>query len=120
MATITFDTHEFVTSLKQAGLSEAQAEMITRLQQQAANATIDYVRSEHTLDDLVSNKALDARIKETELKIELVKSELKRDIESVKKEMAESKAELIRWVVGVGLLQITLITALLIKLVNHL
>jgi len=49
---------------------------------------------------------LDARIKETELKIELVRSELKRDI-------AKTKAELIRWVVGVGLLQITIITALL-------
>lgn len=120
MTAITFDTHEFVNSLKQAGLSEAQAEIITKLQQQSATATIDYVKNEHSLDELVNNKALDARIKETELKIELVKSELRRDIENVRKEIAETKAELIRWVVGVGLLQITLITALLIKLVNHL
>jgi hypothetical protein len=51
-------------------------------------------------------------VKEIELKIELVKSELKRDI-------AENKAELIRWVVGVGLLQLTIITALLLKLTAH-
>ncbi len=113
MTTLTFDTHEFVTELKQAGLSEPQAEAITRLHQQAANATIDYVKHEHSLENLVTNKDLDARIKETELKIELVRSELKRDI-------AETKAELIRWVVGVGLLQITIITALLLKLVGTL
>ena len=76
-----------------------QAEAITRLHQQAANATIDYIKHEHSLENVVTNKDLDARIKETELKIELVKSELKRDIESVRKETAETKAELIRWVV---------------------
>ncbi len=111
MARLIFDTHEFVTELKQAGLSEPQALAITRLHQQASNATIDYVKHEHSLENVVTNKDLDARIKETELKIELVRSELKRDI-------AETKAELIRWVVAVGLLQITLITALLLKLVG--
>ncbi|MFI3197847.1 MAG: DUF1640 domain-containing protein [Methylococcaceae bacterium] len=113
MTTLTFDTHEFVTELKQAGLSESQAEAITRLHRQAANATIDYVKHEHSLENVITNKDLDARIKETDLKIELVKSELKRDI-------AETKAELIRWVVGVGLLQITIITALLLKLAGTL
>ena len=109
MTTITFDTHEFVTELKQAGLSESQAEVITKLHRQATNAAIDYVKQEHNLDNLVTSKDLDARIKETELKIELVKSELKRDI-------AETKADLIRWVVGVGLLQITIIAGLLLKI----
>ncbi|MEY3289007.1 MAG: hypothetical protein RLZZ419_1249 [Pseudomonadota bacterium] len=113
MTKLTFDTHEFVTELKQAGLSESQAEAITRLHRQAANATIDYVKHEHSLENVITNKDLDARIKETELKIELVRSELKRDI-------AETKAELIRWVVGVGLLQITIITALLLKLAGTL
>lgn len=116
MTTLTFDTHEFVTELKQAGLSESQAEVITRPHRQAANATIDYVKHEHSLDDRVTTKDLDARIKETELKIELVRSELKRDIETVRKEIAEIKAELIRWIVGVGVLQSVLIAALVLKL----
>ena len=116
MTTITFDTHEFVTELKQAGLSESQAEVITKLHRQATNAAIDYVKQEHNLDNLVTSKDLDARIKETELKIELVKSELKRDIEIVRKEIAETKADLVRWVVGVGLLQITVIAGLLLKI----
>ena len=57
------------------------------------------------LDDLATKRdlkelefRLEVRIKDTELKI------------------VESKAELIRWVVGVGLLQTALITALLLKL----
>jgi hypothetical protein len=45
---------------------------------------------------------------------------LKRDIETVRKEIAETKAELIRWVVAVGVLQITIITALLLKLAGTL
>lgn len=109
MNTLTFDTHEFVTELKQAGLSESQAEVITRLHRKAATATIDYVSNEHQHNNFVTNKDLDARIKETELKVELVRSELKRDI-------AETKADLIRWVVGVGILQSVLITALVLKL----
>lgn len=91
----------------------SQAEAITRLHQQAANATIDYVKHEHNLENIVTNKDLDTRIKVTELKIELVRSELKRDI-------AETKAELISWVVGLGVLQITIITALLLKLAGTL
>lgn len=47
---------------------------------------------------------LDARFKELELK--------------VAKDIAKSKAKLIRWVVGVGLLQTTIITALIIKLTH--
>lgn len=48
-------------------------------------------------------------IRELELKVELLRAELKRD-------MAESKAELIRWIIGAGFLQTALITAFLLKL----
>lgn len=41
--------------------------------------------------------------------MELIRSELKRDL-------VETKSDLIRWVVGVGMLQTALIAALLIKL----
>ncbi len=45
-------------------------------------------------------------LKEIEMKLEL--------------KIAETKADLVRWVVGVGLLQITIITALLMKIASHL
>ena len=116
MTTLTIDTHDFFTQLKQAGVPEQQAEIITRLHQQAANATIEYVKHEHGLDKLVTTKELDARIKETELKIELVKADLKRDI-------AESKDDLRKWmttvVFGTAILQTAIIAALVLKLAGH-
>jgi hypothetical protein len=42
----------------------------------------------------------------------------KRDIKELEVKLAETKADLIRWVVGVGFLQITLITALLLRLIR--
>lgn len=72
MTTLTFDTHDIIKKFREKGLTEGLG--------------------------VLHNKDLDLRIKETELKIELVKSEL------------------IRWVVAVGVLQTTIITALLIKL----
>ena len=36
----------------------------------------------------------------------------------VAKDIAESKAELVRWVVGVGVLQMTLIVSLMLKLTH--
>ena len=99
MATLAFDTYEFVKELKDAGFSEQQAEAMTKLQKAAVSSTLEQARHDYELNDLATKRDL----KEIELKIELVKAGLKRDIESVRKEMAENKAELVRWVVGVGL-----------------
>jgi hypothetical protein len=102
MSTITFDTHEFFNELKSAGFSDQQAEVITKLQKTAAASTLEQARLDYDLDNLVTNQSLDARLREFELKSEV--------------KLAETKADLIRWVVGVGVLQTALITALLIKL----
>ena len=94
MATITFDTHLFVRKLRETGITEPQAEVI-----------IDVVRDAVASSEIVSKNDL-----------EVVKLELKRDIETVRKEIAETKAELIRWVIGAGFLQTALIAALLLKI----
>ncbi len=106
MSTITFDTHEFIKELKGAGFSEEQAEAITKLQKAAASNTLEQARHDFELDNVATKRdlkelelTLESRIKDTELKI------------------AETKSELVRWVVGVGLLQTTLIAALLLKLI---
>jgi hypothetical protein len=105
MSTSSFDTHAFFNELKGAGFSEQQAEVITKLQKTTITTTLEQARHDYQLDDLTTKRdlkelelRLESRIKDTELKI------------------AESKADLIRWVVGVGVLQAALITALLIKL----
>jgi hypothetical protein len=65
------------------------------------------VRHDYELDDLATKRdlrkmelRLEARIKDTDLKI------------------AENKFELIRWVVGVGLLQTTIIAGLIFRLAD--
>lgn len=100
MTTLTFDTHEFVKNLKAVGFSEEQAEAITLLQRTTINTTLEQAKHDYQLDDLATKRDL----KELELK--------------VAKEIAESKADLIRWVVGVGVLQMTLITGLMLKLTH--
>ena len=98
MTVITFDTHEFFKELKGVGFSDQQAEVITRLQKAAIKETLEQAKNDYHLEEIANKRDL----KELEL-------ELKRDI-------AETKAELIRWVVGFGLFQTAIITALLLKL----
>jgi len=98
MTTLTFDTHDFVKKLKGAGFSEEQAEVLTELQKTTVLNTLEQARHDYDLDDLATKRDL----KELEL--------------IMRKDMADSRADLIRWVVGVGLLQITIIAGLLFRL----
>ena len=94
--------HEFYNDLKNAGFTEQQAEVIANIQNKTASAAIE--QTKHDFRDL------DIRIKETELKIELVR----RDIEVVRKEIADSKADLIKWIIGSGFTLISVIFMMLI------
>jgi uncharacterized protein YcbK (DUF882 family) len=109
MATLTFDTHEFVKKLKGVGFSEEQAEILTDLQKTTVLNTLEQARHDYELDDLATKR--DLKELETILRkdIEILRSNTERDIE-------RNKAELIRWVVGVGLLQITIIAGLIFRL----
>lgn len=89
MAAITFDTLRFVTRLKESGLSETQALAITEAFKEAHGE---------------AEVATKADIRELELKFEA--------------RMADTKAELVRWIVAAGFLQTALIAALLIKLIK--
>jgi len=111
MTTITFDTHEFIKELKNAGFSEQQAEVITKLQKTAISTTLEQAKHDYQLDDLATKRDL----KELELKVDAGIRELEL---KVAKDIAESKAELVRWVVGVGVLQMTLIVGLMLKLTH--
>ena len=101
MATLAFDTYAFIRKLKDSGISEEQA----RAQVEALSTAFEQFQGETHFTDLADKHD----IRELELKIELVKAELKRD-------MAETKADLIRWIIGAGFLQTALIAGLLLKL----
>lgn len=94
MTTLAFDTYAFIRKLKESGISEEQA----RAQVEALSLAFEQFQSELHL----SESATKQDVRESELQLEL--------------KIAETKAELVRWIVGAGFLQTALIAALLIKL----
>jgi hypothetical protein len=122
MSTIILDTLDYASKLKAGGFTDQQAEAQARAfaeiveKQLASKQDVTAHAAEIKRDIHESDNRLEARIKELEINlrkdIEILKAETKKDI-------AESRADLIRWVVGVGVLQITLIAALLLKLVER-
>jgi hypothetical protein len=109
MTALAFDTHEFVKRLKGAGFSEEQAEVLTDLQKTTAFNTLEQARHDYELDEIASKR--DLKELETALKRDIKELELTLNLK-----IAETKAELIRWVVAVGLLQITIIAGLIFRL----
>ncbi|WP_154379986.1 DUF1640 domain-containing protein [Duganella guangzhouensis] len=93
--TISFDSHKYATRLTEAGMPPALAA----------------IQAEMAGDIMREMATFDHRLEKTDHKIDLFKAELEVKI-------ADSRADLIRWVVGVGLLQVSIITALLLKLVH--
>lgn len=118
MTTITFDTLLFANKLKEVGFTDEQAQVLTELQLVTADNTLEHVKHDYKLDDVATKRdlkevetALKHDIREVELKIELLRADTGRMI-------AETKAELIRWVVGAGLLQTSLIIGVLMKMAH--
>ena len=94
MSTVPFDTHAFYVELVESGLAEKTADALTKAVTKIELAKLDDLATKHD-------------IKELELKIAQLDTK-----------MSDTKADLIRWVVGVGLLQITIIAALMLRLVG--
>jgi hypothetical protein len=49
----------------------------------------------------------------------VLRAEIKQEFVEVRMEISETKTELVRWVVAVGVFQTVLTTALVLKLVGH-
>ncbi|MGZ5077599.1 MAG: DUF1640 domain-containing protein [Methylobacter sp.] len=94
MTTLAFDTYAYIRKLKDSGITEEQA----RAQVEALSLAFEQFQSELHLSETATKQDL----REVELKLEL--------------KIAETKSELVRWIVGAGFLQTALIAALLIKL----
>jgi hypothetical protein len=92
MSATVLNIHEFYNELKGVGFNEQQAELIANLHSKTATAAVEQAKHDFKLDDAVTNRDLDVRIKETEFKIELVR-----------REIADAKFEMIKWVVGTAL-----------------
>ena len=124
MSIIPFDTLEFAAELIDSGIPEKQANAITKAVNKAQQLSIsnfgEQIKHDYELDNIATKRD----IRELELRIEQVKSDLQRDLKEtelrLELKIAENKADLIRWVVAVGLLQVTIITGLIIKLSGNL
>jgi hypothetical protein len=65
-----------------------------------------------------SELRLQKEIREVELRLQKEIEGVRLEIKGVEVKVAETRADLIRWVVGVGLLQSTLIVGILLKLAH--
>ena len=90
---------QFVQRLKKAGIKEEEAEAIA-----------EAVRDVQASADLATKQ--DVALLQQSSKQDLAVTEAKLEVK-----IAETKADLIRWVVGVGMLQTAMIAAMLLKLI---
>jgi hypothetical protein len=96
MATVTFDTLKFANRLKAAGVPEKQAE---------AEAEV-----------LAEVLAVSLKELATKGDLKLLEASLRQQMAEMRQQMAEMKTDLIKWVVGIALAQISLLIGILIKL----
>jgi hypothetical protein len=104
MAITALDTHQTVKDLTAAGFTDAQAEALTQALRQVQQ--ID-------LSDLATKADLAATRVDLHQEIAALRSEMKLEFANVRREMAEMKTELIKWVLGIGFAQVAAIVALL-------
>jgi hypothetical protein len=96
MATVTFDTLKSANRLKAAGVPEKQAE---------AEAEV-----------LAEVLAISLKELATKGDLKLLEASLRQQMAEMRQQMAEMKTDLIKWVVGIALAQISLLVGILIKL----
>lgn len=135
MTTIILDTLDYAEKLKSCGFTDQQAQGLTRVnaelieRQLATKQDVDAHESNIKRDIAESENRLEYKIEllraetkqfEVTLRkdIEILRAETKQDIAGTYKAIAESKAELIRWVVAAGFLQTAFISALLLKVAH--
>lgn len=98
MTALTFDTHRFIGKLKDAGMNEEQAEAVADAMRDVQNGWESVTRQ-----DLANT--------ESNLRHAILLSET-----ALKKDMAELKYDLLKWIIGLSMAQFALIIGILIKL----
>ena len=99
---VPFDTLAFVKKLETAGVPSSQAEAQVEM-----------------LSDVLQ-KVEETRLRELATKgdVEIAKLELQKEIESVRREIEVAKNETIKWMVGLALAQLAMMTGILMTLVR--
>lgn len=113
------DTYELVSKLQAVHFTQDQAKAISDILKMAE---ISFAENKERLDGNKQNiELLELNLKRDIKELEL---RLESRIKEVEFKIAETKSELVRWVVsvvfGVGLLQTVIISGLIFRLVGHL
>ena len=93
MAITALDTHQTVKDLTAAGFTDAQAEALTQALRQVQQIDLSDLTTKADLAEL--------------------RNEMKLEFAAVRRKMAETKTELIKWVLGIGFAQVAMILAVL-------
>jgi hypothetical protein len=93
MATTALDMHQTVKDLTAAGFTDSQAEALTQALRQVQQIDLSDFTTKADLAEL--------------------RNELKLEFAAVRREMAEIKTELIKWILGIGFAQVAMILAVL-------
>jgi hypothetical protein len=93
MAITALDTHQTVKDLTAAGFTDAQAEALTQALRQVQQIDLSDLTTKADLAEL--------------------RNEMKLEFAAVRREMAETKTKLIKWVPGIGFAQVAMILAVL-------
>lgn len=95
MTITALDTHQTVKDLTAVGFTDAQAEALTQALRHVQQIDLSDLATKTDIADVRRDMAT------------------KTDLAEVRREMAEIKAELIKWVVGIGFAQVATILAVL-------
>lgn len=106
MATVPFDTLKIAERLERAGFSFDQAK-----EQAAVLAEIIGAENAHVMERFASKQDFSHELTGIRSSIEKLDTKIDQSV-------ADAKAELVRWVVGVGILQMALIAGIVLKLVH--
>lgn len=133
MNAVPFDTLHFANRLKSVGFTDEQAQVITELQRTANDSTLEQARHDYHLNDVSPKRDMkeletalrhDIKELETALKHDMKEMDtaLRHEIELLRADtgrmIAESKADLTRWIIGAGFFQTALIIGVLLKIAH--
>jgi DNA-binding transcriptional MerR regulator len=119
MSVTALDTLQVVKKLKAAGFSEEQAEAVTQVVRDSQNLDLSNVVTKADLSTGLSElrSELKAEIAEfrsaTKAEFSDVRSEFRTEFAKIRTEIADTKVELIKWVIGIGFAQAGLVFAML-------
>ena len=125
---VTFDTLKYVERLEHAGVPSNQArvqvEALSDVMAEEAQRISDQFVTKATFSQDTSGLSHEVNALRLDLKQEIstlrleTKSEIKALRLETKADIADAKSDLVRWVVGVGILQMALIAGLILKLLH--